>query len=75
MNSKWRIGEEFIQPAMKPIYERYKPLADRLVESNARHDHPRGRLLHPQSRTTRHPLPVKTYKLLPHGIALLPADA
>ena len=67
MNSKWRQGEEFTQPAMKPVYAEYKPLADGLVESS------RGTII-PEvvsaiaKQNFANPLPVKTYKLLPHGL-------
>ena len=72
MNSKWRQGAEFIAPAMKPIYERYKPLSDRLVEREAGTIIPEVvSCIHKQNDAL--PLPVKTYKLLPHGSLFFPA--
>jgi cardiolipin synthase len=72
MNSKWRQGAEFIQPAMKPVYDRYKPLADELVERD------RGTIvpevvscIHKQNDAT--PLPVKSYQLFPEGSLFFPA--
>jgi cardiolipin synthase len=72
MNSKWRVGQEFIQPAMKPIYEEYKPLADALVARDAGTIVPEvTSCIYKQNEAT--PLPVKTYDLYPHGSLFFPA--
>jgi len=66
MNTKWRVGDEFIAPAMKPIYDRYKPLADRLVKEKADTIVPEVvSCIQKQNDAT--PLPVKSYRLMPHG--------
>jgi cardiolipin synthase len=72
MNSKWRQGREFIQPAMKPYYQTYKPLTDKLVERD------RGTIV-PEvvsaiaKQNDAQPLPVQTYKFYPHGKLFFPA--
>jgi cardiolipin synthase len=72
MNSKWLAAREFIAPAMKPIYNRYKPLSDRLVQNKADTIVPEV-VSSIKKQNDALPLPVKTYKLLPHGNVFFPA--
>ncbi|MBI5231801.1 MAG: cardiolipin synthase [Coriobacteriales bacterium] len=66
MNSKWRQGAEFIQPAMTPIYQRYRPLAEALVEKHENTVVPEVvSCIHEQNEAW--PLPVKSFDLYPHG--------
>jgi cardiolipin synthase len=71
LNSKWRQGAEFIAPAMKPRYAEYKPLSDKLLESS------KGTII-PEvascisKQNYADPLPVKSYKLYPHGSLFFP---
>ena len=71
VNSKWRQGREFMQPAMKPIYQEYKPLADKLVADS------QGTIVPEvvsciQKQNDATPLPVKSYQLFPHGSLFFP---
>lgn len=72
MNSKWRTGSEFIQPAMKPYYDEYRPLTDKMLAEK------HGTIV-PEvvaaiaKQNDAEPLPVKSYQLYPHGSLFFPA--